>query len=69
MKKAPECLASFDPNKAGDVMGHLKAPGREIVLLIKDGHYSERNDLAVMAGMVVLFFLVVLLLQWRKKPI
>ncbi|HEY3357682.1 MAG TPA: FHA domain-containing protein [Polyangia bacterium] len=69
MKRAPDCLASFDPNKANDVMGHMKAPGREIVLLIKDGAYSMQNDFAIMAGMVVLFFVLVLTLQWRKKPV
>jgi ABC-type multidrug transport system ATPase subunit/pSer/pThr/pTyr-binding forkhead associated (FHA) protein len=69
MKKAPDCLASFDPNLANDVMGHMKAPGREIVLLIKDGVYSMPRDLGVLAGMVVLFFVIVVVLQWRKKPV
>jgi ABC-type multidrug transport system ATPase subunit/pSer/pThr/pTyr-binding forkhead associated (FHA) protein len=69
LHRAPDCLASFDPNKAGDVMGHNAAPGREIVLLVKDGLYSTNVDVAVMAGMVALFFAVVLFLQWRKRPL
>jgi len=68
-KSAPECLAAFDPHRAGDVLGHVRAPGREIVMLIKDGLYSQPVDLAVLAGMAALFFLVVLALQWRKRPL
>lgn len=65
-RTAPECLASLDPNRAGEVMGHVRAPGREIVLLIKDGLYSMPADLAALAGMVALFVLVVLALEWQK---
>jgi ABC transport system ATP-binding/permease protein len=67
-KAAPDCLVAFDPNRTGDVTMHVKAQGREIVLLIKDGLYSIPVDLAVMAGMVVLFFVLLALLQWRKRP-
>jgi len=69
LKRVPECLASWDPNQAGDVYGHVNAPGREVVMLIKDGVYSTEIDFAVMGGMTVLFFVMVLFLVWRKKPI
>ncbi len=68
-RTAPECLVAFDPNRAGDASSHLAAPGRELVLLIKDGIYSIPHDLGVLGGMVALFFLLVLVLQWRKKPL
>ena len=35
------------PNLPSDVMGHLKAPGREIVLLIKDGLYSMQVEASI----------------------
>ena len=67
---APECLVSFDPNRAaGEVTMHAHAAGREVVLLIKDGLYSVPGDLAVMGGMVVLFAALLVLLQWRKRPV
>ena len=68
-RPAPECLVAFDPNRPGDVASHVLAPGREIVLLVKDGVYGVGTDLAVMAGMVALFFACVALLQWRKKTV
>jgi len=68
MTKIPECMRPWDPNHpAGEIPQELL--DRELVPLITDGLYSIERDLAVMAGMVVLFFLMVLVLQWRKRPI
>jgi hypothetical protein len=69
VRTAPECLVAFDPNRSGEVTAHLQAPGRELVLLVKDGLYSIPADLAVLAGMVLLFFALALVLQWRKRPL
>jgi hypothetical protein len=68
-KHAPECLAAFDPHQSGDVMGHLKAPGREVVMLIKDGLYSIPGDLIVLGSMALLLLALVVALQWRKRPV
>jgi ABC-type multidrug transport system ATPase subunit/pSer/pThr/pTyr-binding forkhead associated (FHA) protein len=68
-KVAPECLAGFDPHRASEVMGHVRAPGRELVMLIKDGLYSVPADLAVLGGMALGFFALVVLMQWRKRPV
>lgn len=68
MKKVPECMRAWDPNNAGPSVPAALLD-RELVPLIKDGLYSMERDFAVMVGMIALFFLTVLLLQWRKKPV